>query len=183
MVLSGSSPRARGTRLEYRQLPALQRFIPAGAGNTSGTCWTPWTSTVHPRGRGEHETAMSDLTHSDGSSPRARGTPSRPRCTGRGWRFIPAGAGNTRGWWKTRPASPVHPRGRGEHTVRGQDLQPYAGSSPRARGTPCRPRPPGTPARFIPAGAGNTHWAKTLSTGLAVHPRGRGEHLSPNPAP
>ena len=51
---TGSSPRARGThrRGGVRQLP--ERFIPAGAGNTSPPNCSATPSPVHPRGRGEH---------------------------------------------------------------------------------------------------------------------------------
>ncbi|SUD50427.1 Domain of uncharacterised function (DUF2825) [Ectopseudomonas oleovorans] len=69
----GSSPLARGTLIPRLHVPAAQRFIPAGAGNTSMALAQRAKLTVHPRWRGEH----------------AQG--------GRGGRqgFIPAGAGNT----------------------------------------------------------------------------------------
>ena len=51
----GSSPLARGT-LGGRERPgASERFIPAGAGNTSCLSISPARRAVHPRWRGEHE--------------------------------------------------------------------------------------------------------------------------------
>ena len=114
----GSSPRLRGTHLDDDLLRLGQRFIPAPAGNTTG--WrtaattatvhpapagntvapapTPSLSTVHPRACGEHASGPFLSWAASGSSPRLRGTPaggSRPTPT---LRFIPAPAGNTRGW-------------------------------------------------------------------------------------
>ena len=52
--LSGSSPRVRGTQMERRWKVKHYRFIPAGAGNTSGSVELNSTKSVHPRGCGEH---------------------------------------------------------------------------------------------------------------------------------
>ncbi len=70
----GSSPRARGTRDEYRRVEQRPRFIPASAGNTCSLCRTPFSRSVHPRERGEHPVPITLLATSCGSSPRARGT-------------------------------------------------------------------------------------------------------------
>ncbi len=93
-------------------------------------------------------------------------------------RFIPAGAGNTaRGGGDTR-AHPVHPRWRGEHSLRMQSWHPWRGSSPLARGTrSCGGRSWVFP-RFIPAGAGNTAPPRRPGHRTPVHPRWRGEHRS-----
>ncbi len=171
----GSSPRARGT-LKYRSFRFwLIRFIPAGAGNAPASPRASVRRTVHPRGRGERLRSTGMVDRAGGSSPRARGTPSRPlrsrayrgsspRARGTrlthfsralGHRFIPAGAGNA---WLTdrdvRPAA-VHPRGRGERAVLGGGFPAGVGSSPRARGTHRTPEIPRPRLRFIPAGAGN----------------------------
>src|SRR5690625_3422971 len=50
----GSSPRARGTHSKECAEPNDDRFIPAGAGNTSFPATFRHSATVHPRGRGEH---------------------------------------------------------------------------------------------------------------------------------
>ena len=171
----GSSPRARGTlRVRFRAC-LIVRFIPAGAGNTRHARAIRAGRSVHPRGRGEHESAPSRSASRRGSSPRARGT----RCC-RVWlsvlmRFIPAGAGNT--WLRAASPAPraVHPRGRGEHVASERDTSSISGSSPRARGTRAQPAQKAVAYRFIPAGAGNTPYGGsviTASTGSS--PRARG---------
>ena len=173
---SGSSPRARGTLIVADHRDGSDRFIPAGAGNTRDGTGFCWREAVHPRGRGEHDRANGRNAHKNGSSPRARGTLPRELPNGHGVRFIPAGAGNTvvRSVILAPPA--VHPRGRGEHVGEISKELLYAGSSPRARGTPQRCGRHKFALRFIPAGAGNTTSGSMERTVAAVHPRGRGEH-------
>ena len=72
--VSGSSPRAWGTRPGYRAACRPDRFIPTGVGNTP-----PWADArralpVHPHGRGEHVSRARDDVLATGSSPRAWGT-------------------------------------------------------------------------------------------------------------
>ncbi len=52
--VSGLSPLARGTRTQYHGVLRPRRFIPAGAGNTSGRVSEPVGFPVYPRWRGEH---------------------------------------------------------------------------------------------------------------------------------
>ena len=94
-AIGGSSPRVRGTRTPLSQSPALPRFIPACAGNTSGTTGAASAVSVHPRVCGEHSERTSSRTVSDGSSPRVRGTLCARMVAGIVPRFIPACAGNT----------------------------------------------------------------------------------------
>ena len=135
--------------------------------------------TVHPRVRGEHATACFWGLPAAGSSPRARGTPSRcgpkedrhrfiPACAGNTFavrteedrhRFIPACAGNTPAGRKVAAYATVHPRVRGEHIPKHIAERKAAGSSPRARGTP-------SPPSLLPPSPS------------PVHPRVRGEHLA-----
>ena len=132
--------------------------------------------TVHPRGRGEHTDSCAARAARRGSSPRARGTPWwRCRRTG-GFRFIPAGAGNTIIVIGRHPLAQVHPRGRGEHGRGCAGPAWPAGSSPRARGTLSIAGLAKLDQRFIPAGAGNTSRDSASRSGKTVHPRGRGEH-------
>ena len=133
---------------------------------------------VHPRGRGEHAESCNRGDCKDGSSPRARGTPSRRYARQGGCRFIPAGAGNTNPSRAGSPCWPVHPRGRGEHSSAAALAERGRGSSPRARGTLRVDRRDGVARRFIPAGAGNTTIRYDGVMLSSVHPRGRGEHLS-----
>ena len=134
---------------------------------------------VHPRGCGEHIRPALDPLRLDGSSPRVRGTPQNADRAPAPIRFIPAGAGNTRGLLGIRGGIPVHPRGCGEH-VSGFIRPPRrAGSSPRVRGTPRQNQPVVRRRRFIPAGAGNTCRACGSRLRRPVHPRGCGEHSRP----
>ena len=74
-LLTGSSPRGRGTRSICFSLSIIYRFIPAWAGNTWVHLGAGKSTTVHPRvGRGTHWTMLKQQ-----------------------WtlRFIPAWAGNT----------------------------------------------------------------------------------------
>ncbi len=73
----------------------IWRFIPAGAGNTSGRRPPMAFMTVHPRRRGEHGVSSISSSHPNGSSPQARGTHLRAEIREYANRFIPAGAGNT----------------------------------------------------------------------------------------
>ena len=171
----GSSPRARGTRIWRRRFFCCSRFIPAGAGNTPGVAVVVFYTSVHPRGRGEHN-HTSDPTHATtGSSPRARGTQVGPLGDSELHRFIPAGAGNTCSPSAASRAATVHPRGRGEHLI----FELYGlhsnGSSPRARGTQVQVRLAVNAVRFIPAGAGNTILPSFSSSATCgSSPRARG---------
>ena len=91
-----------------------------------------------------------------GSSPPARGTPTSQPQQMRSGRFIPARAGNTRYNVYCLSCPTVHPRPRGEHTLK----SPWKVF----------------PVRFIPARAGNTFRCKTSEQSSTVHPRPRGEH-------
>ena len=178
----GSSPRARGTPDRAADLQAMTRFIPASAGNTPLKAKRQNRQPVHPRERGEHVLMVSGLVLRLGSSPRARGTPSRPHRGYRHARFIPASAGNTFGVTRTSKVIPVHPRERGEHRKYEAGGNETDGSSPRARGTLSGGAVAGGGPRFIPASAGNTGPSRSTSGNGPVHPRERGEHTSANDA-
>ena len=160
-----------------RLWPVL-RFIPAGAGNTCRVVSGSRSKSVHPRGRGEHEARQGGGEETGGSSPRARGTRTAGYESIRGTRFIPAGAGNTSRRRSTPQGRTVHPRGRGEHSRSRANSGEPNGSSPRARGTLTASPSSQVRDRFIPAGAGNTLRHVRRYVGVAVHPRGRGEHNS-----
>ncbi len=65
---------------------------------------------------------------------------------------------------------------RGEHAAAAMATEIFAGSSPRARGTPLSKSPNRHPYRFIPACAGNTTKDSFVFPQNTVHPRVRGEH-------
>ncbi|ESG53350.1 hypothetical protein SEEM162_19009, partial [Salmonella enterica subsp. enterica serovar Senftenberg str. 316235162] len=73
-------------------------------------------------------------------------------------RFIPAGAGNTMLSGIVRSLAAVYPRWRGEHRVSNLTATAINGLSPLARGTRDFHSRVELPDRFIPAGAGNTHY-------------------------
>ena len=53
-IAAGLSPLARGTPGVERQMTEKERFIPAGAGNTSPLLTPGKSAAVYPRWRGEH---------------------------------------------------------------------------------------------------------------------------------
>ncbi len=178
-VLAGSSPHARGTRGVCPSLLLFHRFIPACAGNTIVGPADAWVSSVHPRMRGEHFSAVPNETGTFGSSPHARGTPRAQILTKRCTRFIPACAGNTKAVSPDAFVFTVHPRMRGEHSPEFASAVIDRGSSPHARGTRADKTAIWFAQRFIPACAGNTVGQVPGWFEVAVHPRMRGEHVDP----
>ena len=205
MVVSGSSPLARGTPRSLFLLLVVIRLIPARAGNTPDAFLTVTRCAAHPRSRGEHTCVGCGSRRGCGSSPLARGTRA---CIGlipvRG-RLIPARAGNTAVRPGSRTGAAAHPRSRGEHYAAGDDYLGHFGSSPLARGTRTRrfrwcslfyfgssPLARGTRQgtegirqdhRLIPARAGNTAVRGSAPCLGSAHPRSRGEHTSRAAAP
>ncbi len=174
----GSSPHARGTLLYLGNSLAEYRGILACTGNASPTAGTSWTSSVHPRIRGERGYWRISAEKSGGSSPHMRGTPGHAPVHGLHLRFIPACAGNA--WpatcsWITWP---VHPRMRGERFTPSVTSARYVGSSPHARGTLHSIATRHPPTRFIPACAGNAASALPPHRAAPVHPRMRGERTA-----
>ncbi len=176
ILLSGSSPLARGTQPRPCRSLNRSRFIPARAGNTRTVAIVPCSLPVHPRSRGEHAGRFDHLGRWIGSSPLARGTRERRPFPALDIRFIPARAGNTSIPARTRSLIAVHPRSRGEHVFLARSGAMGLGSSPLARGTPRGKRFLGAGRRFIPARAGNTALLMGAWVSPAVHPRSRGEH-------
>ncbi len=172
----GLSPLARGTHLFPHPVIYLQRFIPAGAGNTWRGRREILTTAVYPRWRGEHQERDTPKASAIGLSPLARGTPTFRRILVPSRRFIPAGAGNTMAQIQLIKISAVYPRWRGEHYLYDLDVGFATGLSPLARGT----LPAGAAyralCRFIPAGAGNTGRTALYAEIEPVYPRWRGEH-------
>ena len=153
----GLSPLARGTHMQQITNHQIPRFIPAGAGNTLVLLVGRYNTTVYPRWRGEHSHYPQRALRRAGLSPLARGTPLKTAQTGEDWRFIPAGAGNTRIARMRFSCCSVYPRWRGEHFATRRRSCAVRGLSPLARGTPVAGKILSVIIRFIPAGAGNTH--------------------------
>ena len=76
---SGSSPRVRGTQRHASGPAPPRRFIPACAGNSTPTSGLRSGRSVHPRVCGELRPLTAEAIREDGSSPRVRGTPLKPR--------------------------------------------------------------------------------------------------------
>ncbi len=175
-IVTGSSPRLRGTRGNYPRRSIHSRFIPAPAGNTFPDSSRYSFSAVHPRACGEHWHPPSQPRKSVGSSPRLRGTPGLPPSRASALRFIPAPAGNTAASALETASPPVHPRACGEHHTIHACWACISGSSPRLRGTHQGIKGRAEICRFIPAPAGNTIRLHHGAGAKAVHPRACGEH-------
>ena len=112
--LPGSSPLARGLRRPRRPAPCRGRIIPARAGFTRGRAGSRRRPGDHPRSRGVYPRGLRWCAAVRGSSPLARGLPSK------------CGA--------TAPQYADHPRSRGVYAAVWKPAPTVAGSSPLARG-------------------------------------------------
>ena len=93
----GSSPLARGLRINAKTQDARLRIIPARAGFTPRRRPSAAPHADHPRSRGVYPRSMTAEEASRGSSPLARGLPQYDNGSGAGRRIIPARAGFTEG--------------------------------------------------------------------------------------
>ena len=91
----GSSPLARGLPSQRGGRPGRAGIIPARAGFTVGRGHIVQDDADHPRSRGVYPTVAELNKGLHGSSPLARGLPSRPRAGHVCHRIIPARAGFT----------------------------------------------------------------------------------------
>ena len=172
----GSSPLTRGIRGPKPENVEKARFIPAHAGNTTGSSNGTRRTQVHPRSRGEYSSQHFGSCKWIGSSPLTRGIPEVCGADCTRCRFIPAHAGNTKFDGCMPPFPKVHPRSRGEY--RGVFFIPFfnTGSSPLTRGILFEKVGAIGVQRFIPAHAGNTCLNSSRTASKKVHPRSRGEY-------
>ena len=93
-------------------------------------------------------------------------------------RLIPAGAGKTVFGVGSRYGMSAHPRRCGENYVHVSYVDVVCGSSPQVRGK--RPVAAGgiKVCRLIPAGAGKTIWASSMTITSTAHPRRCGENFA-----
>ena len=173
---AGSSPRARGARLQCCPRAVPPGIIPACAGSTLGHPVGQAAHRDHPRVRGEHASWARSVPKTLGSSPRARGALEIPFHVSPFDGIIPACAGSTTAYPMKVDRPGDHPRVRGEHQTDTQAILEGQGSSPRARGARRRgcSRPGG--GGIIPACAGSTTARPAHSPAGGDHPRVRGEH-------
>ena len=172
----GSSPLSRGIHPQRCSSLGPPRIIPALAGNTCSRANRPFSTTDHPRSRGEYWLPPWGLFGCLGSSPLSRGIQRPPAITSACSRIIPALAGNTRPCSNRTSTPPDHPRSRGEYMETARSRASHDGSSPLSRGIRfiwghcCRR------CRIIPALAGNTPRTRERSRRGSDHPRSRGEY-------
>ena len=170
----GSSPLARGLLLIGDALAGMAGIIPARAGFTGIKPRCAPRRPDHPRSRGVYPTKIIGGAPFIGSSPLARGLPSRAPTERRRWRIIPARAGFTPNWAPRTCLPPDHPRSRGVYADARRPAGGDPGSSPLARGLPHRDTSEVRSAGIIPARAGFTIHIALLIAGPGDHPRSRG---------
>ena len=167
----GLSPRVRGNLHPIAYLDAINRSIPACAGEPRGQFWIAVVSGVYPRvcGGTQYNRDRTGLNY--GLSPRVRGNLAGGLGLRLRWRSIPACAGEPCGGWWRRWAMGVYPRVCGGTATAPATPAFTRGLSPRVRGNPLdtelEPRGRGS----IPACAGEPcHQAGDVFP-IGVYPR------------
>ena len=173
---NGTSPRARGKHQHVKVGLGPIRNIPACAGKTANHERFGKKDREHPRVRGENGFRRSTALPDGGTSPRARGKPTRNFVRVRFERNIPACAGKTDCLWGLIGTPQEHPRVRGENRQPATAATVSAGTSPRARGKPAGYSPQHGRYRNIPACAGKTPTVPNGGIRRREHPRVRGEN-------
>ena len=156
---------------------AAVRLIPARAGKTTGIHSHPGRKPAHPRSRGENYSPHSRGLGAPGSSPLARGKPSRRTLLHAREGLIPARAGKTGGVRLRRLGGSAHPRSRGENRLGAHRRRLALGSSPLARGKQSLFEFFTSDDGLIPARAGKTPTSLSNRHHIPAHPRSRGENL------
>ena len=174
----GSSPLARGLLQSGLVLLLALRIIPARAGFTTILRTSSPATRDHPRSRGVYSLLRTGIMRRLGSSPLARGLPTRSVAWPSSSRIIPARAGFT--LWTTLLLRLLrdHPRSRGVYSVFHAVSFLSLGSSPLARGLLNVSYADVPSRRIIPARAGFTgpgRWSTMVSRD---HPRSRGVYYS-----
>ena len=116
-----------------------------------------------------------------GSSPLARGLLPAHVLRHAYHRIIPARAGFTRSIADLVSVARDHPRSRGVYITSPSRSSSAEGSSPLARGLPCRLPAPSPRPRIIPARAGFTMRTATAPSRRPDHPRSRGVYTPNQP--
>mgnify|MGYP006974271741 CR=1 FL=1 len=166
----------RGPRSSSSFRVSISGLIPAGAGTTSCRHCSLVRRWAHPRRCGDHGIPVTDDEAETGSSPQVRGPRLGRKCCPNAPRLIPAGAGTTEDPFAAMQQLAAHPRRCGDHQNRRPAWIAVSGSSPQVRGPLISFARPSSMSRLIPAGAGTTHNAGTLTTEGWAHPRRCGDH-------
>ena len=175
-AMSGSSPRAWGTRIQRKIDAVVGRLIPTCVGNTDSKMRLRTSGSAHPHVRGEHGGARSCSRMRRGSSPRAWGTRVPFRHPKHAGRLIPTCVGNTSMDQLAETLPEAHPHVRGEHRRGSARNSRFRGSSPRAWGTLFGSGAGAFEPRLIPTCVGNTPAFTTPPPPPTAHPHVRGEH-------
>ncbi len=173
----GPSPRLRGKRLLERAGRALNRSIPAPAGETLSENCKPRSQAVHPRACGGNPSSRRRRGLCSGPSPRLRGKPDVATGSPHGDGSIPAPAGETYCYDYPKVEPEVHPRACGGNRRRVRMYSISRGPSPRLRGKPTPWRVLRASHRSIPAPAGETRASRCSPSRTAVHPRACGGNV------
>ena len=196
----GLSPRGRGKRIALYAVPAVQRSIPAWAGETGGAPSSRTMAEVYPRVGGGNPLTVPDPFRLLGLSPRGRGKPICLRSLQGGNRSIPAwagetavnrfypvfatvyprvGGGNDLAGVEPPAAEGLSPRGRGKQVMRpGEDA--YVGSIPAWAGETNDNAPEQPLSAVYPrVGGGNPHSFHSGHRAQGLSPRGRGKRILP----
>ena len=155
-MFEGSSPLARGLPCPSPCDECECGIIPARAGFTLGAQRPLVVAQDHPRSRGVYPPSTPLVRRRRGSSPLARGLPSRIAPAQVPMRIIPARAGFTNPAAAAGPCRQDHPRSRGVYRSWRRRAPCTSGSSPLARGLPSALRYGPARPGIIPARAGFT---------------------------
>ena len=183
-VLTGSSPRMRGSPIGLRNIAGFLGIIPAHAGLTCRPDSGDSGAWDHPRACGAHSASRFTKSIARGSSPRMRGSPIGLRNIAGFLGIIPAHAGLT-----CRPDSGDsgawdHPRACGAHSASRFTKSIARGSSPRMRGSQDARHGQCLGDGIIPAHAGLTIRPDERPHRVRDHPRACGAHqMSPSQVP
>ena len=174
MMHAGSSPLARGLHIQIYRCCPMRGIIPARAGFTSARYEMSSAWGDHPRSRGVYSPQDAILDLMEGSSPLARGLPSRLSTRRMTRRIIPARAGFTGSGRRGALTIWDHPRSRGVYRMGAAKGAARGGSSPLARGLPSGWSSRRISPRIIPARAGFTAPSRLPDPLGPDHPRSRG---------
>ena len=153
---SGSSPRMRGKRLDFKGFELKSRIIPAHAGQTTTTGACDAATKDHPRACGANAKWLRSCPAPSGSSPRMRGKLADETAVVTASRIIPAHAGQTNTSVFSLACATDHPRACGANVISGRLRHASGGSSPRMRGKLHQVQRATYADRIIPGHAGQT---------------------------
>ena len=153
---SGSSPRRRVKRLDFKGFELKSRIIPAHAGQTTTTGACDAATKDHPRACGANAKWLRSCPAPSGSSPRMRGKLADETAVVTASRIIPAHAGQTNTSVFSLACATDHPRACGANVISGRLRHASGGSSPRMRGKLHQVQRATYADRIIPAHAGQT---------------------------